>query len=130
MNQFYTTPVKLEEFVPILLSDIEKEEFSFSRQYEQWKAKMQKDIDLLTESEQRLAEIDALARKTGSILYRMIQIPRGDGYAFYQITKVGARNCTVKHIVMGGDDWMALEFGEGGSFPLSFVKRMLNAHSR
>lgn len=123
----YTQPVQLEELVPLDIRSLVKE-VSFSADREGWREQMDKECEIIREGEERLYAIDVLARKTDSILFRALRIPRGDGYARYQVTKVGARSCHVKHIALGDDDWHSPEFGDGGSFPLSFVKRMLKAY--
>ncbi len=119
----YPNPVKLEELIPADMEKFRNKEKFENR--EAWRAAMQREIDVTNDGWQRLQEIDELAKKSGSILYRAIIIPRGDGAAAYQVVKVNKRTCVVKHLDLGDDAWHDPKFGEGGSFPIAVVKHFL-----
>lgn len=56
---------------------------------------------------------------------KMFFTPVGDGTAYYVVTKVGPKTCTVEWRGFSGDRWVDHFFGHGGNFRNSDIKRYL-----
>lgn len=58
---------------------------------------------------------DQEAKAKGTLVGRFLRYPMGDGYAFYEVTKVGKARATIKHIDFG-DAW---DIGLGNTISLT-----------
>lgn len=58
---------------------------------------------------------DQEAKAKGTLVGRFLRYPIADGYAFYEVTKVGKTRATIKHINVG-DAW---DVGLGNSISVA-----------
>jgi hypothetical protein len=54
----------------------------------------------------------------------LIQVPVGDGRAYYVVTKVNKRSCAIAWRGFGADDWTDEVLGWGGTFPLERIQSL------
>lgn len=59
----------------------------------------------------------------GVVPGKLFRIGVADGYAYYVVTKVNKKTCTVEWRGFSGDRWQDHHFGLGGKFPISDVAR-------
>lgn len=75
------------------------------------------------ENYKHMAAINAAAKQAGQTLYRTFSIQVADGYAYYQVTKVGKSSMTVKALSGMGDDYQDHALGAGRSIPNRIIQQ-------
>lgn len=69
-------------------------------------------------------EIKVLARKLNTLRGRVLQFPRGDGYALYMVVKTGRRTARVEWINYG-DAWTDERVEANPDLPLDYVTKKI-----
>ena len=72
-----------------------------------------------------LKAIDENAKRKGSLLWRYIEEPHADGYAYYQIVKVNKKSVRIVNVTLGGDDWMIPYWGEETTIDIEYAKQSI-----
>jgi len=79
-------------------------------------------------NEALLERIDLQAAAKGELLWRCIREGRGDGYACYQIVKVGKRNVRIEVCRNIGDDWVIPYWGEATTISRKYAERKVDSY--
>ena len=86
--------------------------------------------DCARKEDENLAYMDMInkdCQRAGTLKYRCFHLQVADGYAYYQIMKVNKDTVMVRHIEGLGDNYMDDILGQGGTFPLPPIKRLIEA---
>lgn len=75
--------------------------------------------------EERVSLVNDAAKKAGKLAGRILQIPMGDGYAYYQVLEKNGDDAIVGVITGIGDDWIIPDLGHKSKINLSRVKTYL-----
>lgn len=75
----------------------------------------------------QMEKINVECRAAGSLQFRCFQLQVADGYAYYQVMEVGSRTVKVRHIPGIGDNYKDEMLGDGGTFPLVPIRRLIQA---
>lgn len=75
--------------------------------------------------EVEIAKSNALPE--GVVVGKLVNTPVADGYAWYEVVKVGKKTVKLKwRPDLCPDKWRDAVLGEGGSFPLQSIARIVN----
>lgn len=77
-------------------------------------------------NQKQLEYLDEKAKKDGSIIGRYINLPMGDGYAYYQVTSIKGNQARLDLITEIGDDWVFPMWGKGTVVSLQEVKNHIS----
>ncbi len=77
-----------------------------------------------------MEKINDECRKAGSLKFRCFQLQVADGYAYYQVMEVGSRTVKVRHISGIGDNYKDDILGDGGTFPLIPIRKLIEAEDK
>jgi hypothetical protein len=102
---------KMKELLEVSDQEVPRKDFFKSLQ-----AKMKKQDELME-------EIKILARELGTVQGRILQFPRGDGYALYMVSKVNKRTARVVWIDYG-DAWTDQRVEDNPNLSLDYVIRV------
>jgi len=75
--------------------------------------------------ENKVSLVNDAAKKAGKLTGRILQIPIGDGYAYYQVLEKNGDEALVSVITGIGDDWIVPDLGHKSKINLSRVKAYL-----
>jgi hypothetical protein len=87
-----------------------------------WDNRDQDRLQVWKDNMEQLMEIDRESKEAGTLLYRYIQEPYADSYAYYQITKVGTRKVTIEVVTEIGDDWSIPYWGDKTSIDKQYAE--------
>lgn len=83
-------------------------------------------IRMTEENQEKIEELDQKAKEQGSVLYRFLYEPVGDGFGIYQIIKVNKKTCQVRYCTTDGfDSYQVRQWGEKATIPMQYVMETL-----
>jgi hypothetical protein len=78
---------------------------------------------------QELKALDAIAKDDNTLLGRVVRMPAGGDWSFYQVIKINKRTVTLKHCAGTGFDAMVLHWGPLAVVDRGYVERELTHHT-